>query len=106
MRGLALVFALHFGRGGQSSGDGWLGPDKTQHFLMAAFVESAAFSALRFTGLSRTGSLAGAVGVASAVSVGKEVYDAGHHGDPSLKDLTWDAAGIVAAGVILRRTER
>ena len=26
-------------------------------------------------------------------------------GSPSLKDLTWDAAGMVAATVVLRRTE-
>jgi uncharacterized protein YfiM (DUF2279 family) len=106
MRGFALLFTMHFGRGAEPARDRWLGTDKMQHFLMAAFVESASFSTLRLVGLSRGGALVGAASVAGVASVGKEVYDANHRGDPSLKDLTWDAAGIVAAGVVLRRTER
>lgn len=106
MRGLALLFTMHFGRGAEPVHDRWLGADKMQHFVMAAFVESASFSAFRLVGLSRDGALVGAASVAAAGSVGKEVYDASHRGDPSLKDLTWDAAGIVAAGALLRRTER
>ena len=106
MRGFALLFTLHFGRGNEPAADRWVGTDKAEHFFMAAFVESASFSAVRFTKLSRSGSLVVATGVASAVSIGKEVYDATHHGDPSLKDLTWDGAGIAAAGVLLHRTER
>jgi uncharacterized protein YfiM (DUF2279 family) len=40
------------------------------------------------------------------VSVGKELYDRRYGGDPSLKDLAWDGAGIVAASVLLRNTQR
>jgi len=106
MRGFALLFTMHLGRAAKPVGDRWIGADKVQHFVMAAFVESASFSALRVAGVSRAGALVGAASVAGAASVGKEVYDASHRGDPSLKDLTWDAAGIVGAGALLRRTER
>jgi len=105
MRGLAFAFALHFSPGAQS-GDHWFSADKAQHFLMAAFVESVSFSALRTTRLSRSRSLVGAATVAGVVSVGKEAYDQRYGGDPSLKDLTWDAAGMAAAALVLGHTKR
>jgi putative lipoprotein len=104
MRGLLIAFTLHFGA--PAANDSWFGTDKAQHFFMSAFVQSVSFSALRATRLSRTNSLIGATLVASAVGIGKEVYDAKRGGDPSLKDLTWDAAGIAAATLILAHTEK
>jgi uncharacterized protein YfiM (DUF2279 family) len=104
VRGLALVFALHVGA--DQPGDRWFAVDKAKHFFMAAFVQSASFSALRLTGLGRQRSLAGATGVASAVSVGKELYDLRFGGDASFKDLAWDGVGIVAATALLNQTER
>lgn len=105
MHGLLLVFSLHFGRGPAVS-DPWFAPDKAKHFFMAAFVQSASFSGLRFIGMSRSASLVGATAVSSAVSVGKELYDLEYGGDPSFKDLTWDGIGIVAASALLRHTHR
>ena len=105
MRGWALLFSLHLGPDHAAGADRWFSADKAKHFFTAAFVQSASFSALRATGVGRSGSLAGATGVASAVSVGKEVYDKKYGGDPSFKDLTWDAAGILAASALLRRTQ-
>jgi uncharacterized protein YfiM (DUF2279 family) len=43
--------------------------------------------------------------VSLSIGVGKELYDRRFGGDPSFKDLTWDAAGIAAASLLLRRTE-
>lgn len=106
MRALFLVFSLHLGAGDHGATDPWFGTDKAQHFFMAAFVQSLSFSGLRAVGLSRSASLAGATVASSAVSVGKELYDAKNGGDPSVKDLTWDVAGIAAATLLLRRTER
>lgn len=103
MRGLMLVFTLH--RGDHASSDRWFAADKVKHFFMAGFVESASFSALRLTGMRRTSALNTAIGAAAGISVGKEVYDRFAGGDPSLKDLTWDAAGIAAAGVALHQTK-
>jgi uncharacterized protein YfiM (DUF2279 family) len=105
MRGLALVFALHFGQD-HPSGDRWFAADKAKHFFTAAFVQSLSFGTLRSTGLSRTSSLTGATLVSSAVSIGKEISDRASGGVASYKDLTYDGAGIAAATVFLRRTER
>ncbi len=111
MRGFLLVFTLHVGhsfrgmRADEPSGDRWFAQDKAKHFFTAAFVQTVSFGALRTVGVGRTGSLVGATVAASAVSVGKELWDRTHAGDPSLKDLTWDAAGIGAASVLLARTK-
>ena len=107
MRGLALLFTLHFGGGDEHPcGDRWLSADKAKHFFAAAFVQSASFSMLRSTGLSRSVSLAGATVVTGVVSVGKELHDRTSGGTPSLRDLTWDAAGAAAATALLVHTER
>jgi len=107
MRALVLVFALH-ARGDMAgdSGDRWFAIDKAKHFFMAAFVQSASFSALRLTGLGRHQSLVGATAIAGTVSIGKEIYDLRFGGDPSFKDLAWDGVGIVAASVVLNHTQR
>jgi putative lipoprotein len=106
MRGILLAFTLHFGRtsAGQAN-DPWFGTDKAQHFFISAFVESVTFSGLRATRLSRTGSLVGASIMTSAIGITKEIHDARSGGDPSAKDLMWDGAGIVAAGLLLGRTQ-
>lgn len=105
MRGLVFVIALRFGPE-HPGGDSWFAADKAKHFFTAAFVQTLSFGALRTTGLSRNASLAGATLVSSAVSVGKELEDRSSGGAFSLKDLTWDAAGIGGATVLLRRTDR
>ena len=105
MHGLVLVFALHFGPE-HPGGDAWFGADKVKHVFAAAFVQTLSFGALRSTKLSTNASLAGATVMSSAVSVGKELSDRASGGSFSVKDLTWDATGIGAATVLLRRTER
>jgi len=107
MRALALLFTLHVG-GEHSGGDRWFAADKAKHFFMAAFVQSASFSALRSTGVRRAGALAGASAVTAAVSIGKEVRDArpGSGSAASVKDLAWDAGGAAGASVLLGQTRR
>jgi len=105
MRGLALLFTIHLGQE-HPGGDRWFSADKAKHFFTAAFVQSASFSALRTTGLSKKGSLVGATVLTSAVSIGKEVADKHFGGTASAKDLAWDAAGMVAVSALLHRTER
>lgn len=105
MRGLALLFTLHFGQD-HTGRDRWFASDKAKHFFTAALAQSMSFSALRAAGVSRSGSLVGATVITGAVSVGKELYDLKTGGDPSLRDLTWDAAGIAAASALLVHTER
>jgi uncharacterized protein YfiM (DUF2279 family) len=105
MRALALLISLHFGDE-HPGGDRWFAPDKAKHFFMAAFVQSASFSALRSTGLKWNGSIAGASAMTAIVGIGKEVHDARTSGDASVKDLAWDAAGGAGASVLLHQTER
>jgi uncharacterized protein YfiM (DUF2279 family) len=105
MRGLVLMFTLHFGDD-HPNGDRWWSADKAKHFATAAFVQSVAFSGLRVVGVGQTGALVGATVVTSAVSVGKEIHDRRSGGSLSVKDLTWDAGGLLAASLLLHRTER
>ncbi|HVX40410.1 MAG TPA: hypothetical protein VHB25_12635 [Gemmatimonadaceae bacterium] len=88
-----------------SQPDRWLAPDKAKHFFMAAFVQSVSFGALRTAGASRRTGLAGAAAVTAAVSIGKELYDRRSGGDPSWKDLAWDAAGLLVASAMLHQTK-
>ena len=103
MRGLALLFTLHFGDE-HSGGDHWLAADKMKHFFMAAFVQSASFSAMRATGMSKSSSLLGATALTAGVSVGKEIHDQRSGGVVSYKDLTWDAAGMAAGAALSQHT--
>jgi putative lipoprotein len=108
MRGIVLLFSLHW-KGpaqGATGPDRWLSSDKARHFFMSAFVQSASFSAIRATGVSRNASLAGATAVSAGVGIGKELYDRKVGGDPSWKDLGADGAGILAATTLLVRTPK
>lgn len=103
MRGLFIVFSL-----GPMAlpPDRWLAPDKVQHFLTSAFVQSMSYGALRSTGLPHGASLAGASAASAAAGVAKEVRDQRTRGEFSVRDLAWDAAGAGAATVLLVRTHR
>ena len=128
MRALLLAVAFHTGAWSVDSGmskgriaerarapeavrmapppsDRWLAPDKAKHFFMAAFIQSVSFGALRAVGASRRSGLAGATAVTAAVSIGKELYDRTSGGDPSWKDLAWDAAGLLVASAMLHQTK-
>ena len=84
--------------------DRWFGVDKVKHLFVSAFVQSAAFSAARGAKLSVSNAQAVA-GVTTAIAgIGREVHDK-RLGKPfSFKDLTWDAAGGLAAAALLNKT--
>lgn len=105
MRGLLLVLTLN-GAPTSRADDGWLSADKLKHFLTSAFVQSLAYGSLRAVGASHGASLVGATITTAAVGVGKEAYDARTGGDPSVRDLAWDAAGAGAASLLLAHTAR
>jgi uncharacterized protein YfiM (DUF2279 family) len=104
MRGFALLWTLHFGDG--NGADRWFAADKAKHFVTSMFVQTAAFSAFRTTGMSRQSSLIGATVVSAGVGIGKELYDRNYGGDPSFKDLAADGAGILAASLLLAHTPK
>lgn len=104
-----IHFLVALALGGQPANtypDRWFAPDKVEHFVMSAFIQSVAYSAFRQTGMQHRGSLVGASAVTLSVGAGKELWDATGRGDPSLKDLTADIAGGAAASVLLSQTRR
>jgi uncharacterized protein YfiM (DUF2279 family) len=105
MHALFFVFALHFGGDEHPRGDSWFASDKAKHFFTAALVQSATFGGLRATGMTQHQSLIGATVVTSGISVGKELSDRHSGGQFSLKDLTWDGAGMVSMTALLRRVK-
>ena len=95
MKGLVLVLALH------ASGDRWFGADKLQHFFLSAFVQSVSYAALRTADVPHDRALVAASAMTLGVGVAKEVHDHRAGRAFSVRDLTWDAAGIGAATLVL-----
>jgi putative lipoprotein len=86
--------------------DRWFGVDKLKHFVMSAFAQSVAFSALQYAGASRDAALGGSLAAGAALGVGRELHDRRVRGQFSVRDLTWDAAGLGAATLLVRHAER
>ena len=85
--------------------DSWFGADKIKHFFLSAFVESVSFSLLQAAGASRRTALAGGLGAAAVVGLGREIHDKRTPGKFfSYRDLTWDAIGAGSAALLLSRT--
>ncbi len=102
---LALLFAFTLRLpADHPGGDSWFGADKAKHFFISAFVESVTYTGARAVGMPRSGALTAASATTAVVGIGKEIHDFRSGGEFSLPDLTWDAAGGVAAGALLART--
>jgi uncharacterized protein YfiM (DUF2279 family) len=85
--------------------DSWFGIDKIKHFFISAFIESVTYSGLQAANVKRRPALAGAIGVAAAAGVGRELHDKRKPGNRfSYRDLTWGAVGIGAGAVMLTHT--
>lgn len=80
--------------------DRWFGEDKVQHFFFSLAITNLSYGTARLVGMDRGGAQVTAGLTAGAAGVGKELYDLSTNGHFSLKDLTWDGAGI-AAGLTL-----
>ncbi len=105
MRGILLVLSLGAGPRTRAD-DGWFSADKAKHFLASAFVQSLAYGSLRGLGANHDAALIGATVTTAAVGVGKEILDSRTGGDPSLRDLAWDAAGAGTVSLLLAHTAR
>jgi putative lipoprotein len=79
--------------------DEWFGRDKALHFGATFVLGGAGYA----TGAALSGEPVVRFGVGAAVGMGagiaKEMYDRTSGGDPSLRDLTWDAVGT-ATGLL------
>lgn len=81
-------------RGLAQQRDPWWGPDKQLHFTYSALITGISYGGLAMTYSDRPVRLLGGGAVAMSAGIGKEVYDLSGHGDPSWRDLTWDALGV------------
>jgi putative lipoprotein len=81
--------------------DPWLGADKIKHFLLSAMLESMGTSAARAGGMKRGPALGVGTALTFTVGVGREAHDVRIGKGFSVKDLTWDVAGGVAAASLL-----
>jgi putative lipoprotein len=104
---LSLAVNLLYGQAAVIRRDSWFGIDKLKHFFMSAFIESVTYSALQAASVDHRAALTGAIGVTAAIGVGRELHDRRVPGNRfSYKDLTWDAAGVVAGAVLVSHTIR
>jgi uncharacterized protein YfiM (DUF2279 family) len=97
---LALMVALQ----APMPGSPWFGADKIKHFLMSAFVHSAAYSTARWSGAGRATSQVVAGIASGSVGIVKELYDRRSGRPFSVSDLVWDAAGASSAAALLNNT--
>jgi putative lipoprotein len=76
--------------------DPWLGPDKVLHFGASATIAVGGYAlgAALFDARGHALILGGAL--AFGAGIGKECLDLAGYGDPSWRDLTWDAIGTVS----------
>lgn len=76
--------------------DDWFGSDKALHFGVSAGIGAGGYmaGALLFEARGHALVLGGALGLVAGA--GKELLDLAGAGDPSWKDLTWDAIGTVS----------
>ena len=75
--------------------DPWWGRDKALHFGVSAGLASGGYAVGAAVFDARWKALALGGGVSAAAGIGKEALDLTGFGDPSWKDLAWDAIGIV-----------
>lgn len=76
--------------------DPWLGKDKALHFGASASLAVGGYGFGAVTLKTRTDALLFGGGFAFGFGMAKETWDLMGHGDPSWKDLTWDAVGTIA----------
>jgi uncharacterized protein YfiM (DUF2279 family) len=80
--------------------DDWLGPDKALHFEVSAVLAQTTYGASSFLLRRPRDRALAAAGFTIGLGAAKELYDLTGRGDPSFKDLAWDAAGT-AIGVAI-----
>ncbi len=81
--------------------DEWFAVDKVQHFAMAYGTAMFGYGVVRGAGASHGDARAAAIAGSLAAGLGKELFDRARGGPFSLKDLTWDALGTLAAWGLL-----
>lgn len=89
-----LACALVAGDAAAQSGDDWLGADKALHFTASALAAGGGYGLAAVAWQAPSVRVFVAAGVGIAAGVGKELIDLAGYGDPSWRDLAWDALGV------------
>jgi len=82
--------------------DPWFGRDKALHFAATATIATAGYGGAALVTDDRKIRVVAGASLAMAAGIGKELWDLAGHGDPSWKDLAWDAIGTTT-GVLTAR---
>lgn len=91
-----LVGGSSRARAAEPDGDDWVGPDKAKHFGVSAGLAAVGYAGSATLLEARGHALILGGAVAFGAGVTKELLDLAGLGDPSWKDLTWDALGTVS----------
>ena len=106
MNACLLFICFSLSQPGQTRAEPFFGEDKLKHFFTSFAVTALSASGVRALGVDHDTSLLIGMGTAAALGVGKELRDRNDvRASASLLDLTWDAAGIGAAAVIVDRAQ-
>jgi putative lipoprotein len=100
---IAVAAALAAPRARAQDADPWFGRDKALHFTATASIAVVGYAGATFVTESRGVRAGAGAGLAMAAGIGKELWDLGGRGDPSMRDLAWDAIGA-ATGVLVAWT--
>jgi uncharacterized protein YfiM (DUF2279 family) len=84
---------------GAPAADAWLGRDKALHFGASFALAMGGYAGASFGFEKRPGRMIAGAAFALGIGVAKEIADSHFRGDPSVRDLAWDAAGA-ALGIL------
>jgi putative lipoprotein len=106
VQGAALAVVVLLRAGPAAGRDDWLAGDKALHFGVAATLAGAGYGVaapLRRAPVVRVGAVATVV---MGAGIAKEMHDRASGGDPSVRDLAWDAIGTTTGLVVGWLVER
>ncbi len=104
-----FMFGVHPAPVGPVPPDGrdrWFARDKVLHFTASMAIQGAAHLVLKANGATYAAASRGAAVATLTAGVGKEVWDMRRGGDPSWRDLAWDAVGGAAGATVMRQADR
>lgn len=83
--------------------DRWLAPDKLRHFFLSFGATGVSWATLDAAGAGASADWL-APSLTMVAGLAKEIVDHGRGWGFSLKDLVWDAAGVLVAVIAMRET--
>lgn len=106
---LAIALAVAVSTSGHAQSrepDRWLASDKVRHFAISGYAYSVSHAILQYARVDSPALTAGAAAGAVIAGFGKEFLDRRRGGRISARDLVWDGAGAVLAGLLMKHTRR